>query len=95
MRREFLQLADTYNPAKHKIAGYLVSEKLDGTRCFWDGGLSRGVPDRSSALGEHHGPENGTAKIKSETYGHGSVVSLRQSDHGPGRFPECPASVSA
>ena len=44
MRREFLQLADTYNPSKHKIAGRYVSEKLDGTRCFWDGGLSRGLP---------------------------------------------------
>ena len=43
-RREFLQLAHKYAPAKHKIAGWYVSEKLDGTRCFWDGGLSRGLP---------------------------------------------------
>jgi DNA ligase-1 len=26
-----------------KIGGWLVSEKLDGTRCFWDGGLTRGM----------------------------------------------------
>lgn len=41
MRREFLQLADRYDRSKSKVAGYLISEKLDGTRCFWDGGLSR------------------------------------------------------
>ena len=44
MRREFLQLADHYDPAKHDVAGWFISEKLDGTRCFWDGGLTRGVP---------------------------------------------------
>jgi len=41
-RREFLTQAHKYNPEKSKIAGYYLSEKLDGTRCFWDGGLSRG-----------------------------------------------------
>lgn len=48
-RREFLQLAKTYKPdnPKQKIAGYLISEKLDGTRCFWDGGISRGHPTTS------------------------------------------------
>jgi len=40
-RREFLQLAKPYNPAKHDIEGWLLSEKLDGTRCVWDGGVSR------------------------------------------------------
>lgn len=40
--REFLMLAQTYNPAKHRIAGWYVSEKLDGIRAFWDGGVSRG-----------------------------------------------------
>ena len=43
-RREFLQLADHYDPRKHDVAGWFVSEKLDGTRCFWDGGLTRGLP---------------------------------------------------
>jgi DNA ligase-1 len=42
-RREFLQLAHTYKPAKHKIVGWWVSEKLDGMRCFWDGGITRGM----------------------------------------------------
>src|SRR2546422_526734 len=36
-RREFLQLADTYEPAKHKVAGYYISEQLDGTRGFCAG----------------------------------------------------------
>lgn len=42
-RREFLQLAHTYKPDKHSVPGRFISEKLDGTRCFWDGGLSRGM----------------------------------------------------
>lgn len=29
---------------KHGVAGWYWSEKLDGQRCFWDGGVSRGVP---------------------------------------------------
>lgn len=42
-KREFLQLAHTFNPAKHHIAGWMMSEKLDGIRCLWDGGISRGL----------------------------------------------------
>jgi DNA ligase-1 len=42
-RREFLQQAQTYKPDKHDISGYYISEKLDGQRCFWDGGVSRGL----------------------------------------------------
>ncbi len=41
MKPEFLQLAQTYQP-KHFISGWLMSEKLDGIRFFWDGGVSRG-----------------------------------------------------
>jgi len=43
MRREFLQLAHTYNPMKHGIGGWYVSEKLDGMRAYWDGGFTRGI----------------------------------------------------
>lgn len=43
-KREFLMLAHTYDPTKHRIAGWYVSEKLDGQRAFWDGGISRGLP---------------------------------------------------
>lgn len=43
MKREFLQLAQKYNPSKYCIGGWWFSEKLDGERCFWDGGISRGL----------------------------------------------------
>lgn len=42
--REFLMLAKTFDPSKHGIGGWFYSEKLDGQRAFWDGGISRGVP---------------------------------------------------
>lgn len=41
-KREFLMLAHTFNPKKHRIGGWYASEKLDGMRCFWDGGITRG-----------------------------------------------------
>ena len=40
MKREFLQLAQ---PKGELYGDYLASEKLDGERCFWDGGISRGL----------------------------------------------------
>lgn len=43
-KREFLQLAHSLNIAKVGVAGRFMSEKLDGQRFFWDGGVSRGVP---------------------------------------------------
>lgn len=44
--REFLMLAKTFDPKKHRVGGWFVSEKLDGQRAFWDGGISRGVPKK-------------------------------------------------
>lgn len=44
IKRELCQLAHDYNPGKHDITGYMVSEKLEGLRCFWDGGMTRDVP---------------------------------------------------
>jgi DNA ligase-1 len=35
-------LAHPFDKYKHLIGGYYCSEKLDGERCFWDGGISRG-----------------------------------------------------
>ena len=64
MRREFLQLADTYNPLKHKISGWYVSEKLDGTRCFWDGGISRGLPTTQVPWAGTIDPKTGEQKAK-------------------------------
>jgi len=40
-RGYFLQQANTYKGPEN-IAGFYASEKLDGVRAFWDGGLSRG-----------------------------------------------------
>jgi DNA ligase-1 len=42
-RRELVQLADKFKPGKTKLGGMYVSEKLDGSRCFWDGGITRGM----------------------------------------------------
>lgn len=41
-KRHFLQLCHTYSSSKHRVNGWYWSEKLDGERCFWDGGQSRG-----------------------------------------------------
>lgn len=43
-KQEFVQLAHTFEPDKHMIAGAFMSEKLDGERAIWDGGISRGLP---------------------------------------------------
>lgn len=64
LRREFLQLADTYNPAKNKIAGFYISEKLDGTRCFWDGGITRGMKTSDVPWASLIDPKTGQPKKK-------------------------------
>ena len=43
MKQEYLMLAHVFKPGKHNIGGWFMSEKLDGCRCFWDGGISRGI----------------------------------------------------
>jgi DNA ligase-1 len=40
-RREFLLQAHDYK--QQHIAGWMVSEKCDGSRAFWDGGVTRGM----------------------------------------------------
>ena len=40
MKREFLMLAHEYSG--QDVTGWFVSEKFDGMRAFWDGGISRG-----------------------------------------------------
>src|SRR3954451_12382497 len=40
---EFLMLAHPHNESKHGFCGYYASEKLDGIRAFWDGGITRGL----------------------------------------------------
>ena len=63
-RREFLQLADTFDAAKSKIAGHYFSEKLDGTRCFWDGGLTRGMRTADVPWASVTDPKTGSGKGK-------------------------------
>lgn len=41
-KREFLMQGRTYDPRKHTVGGHYISEKLEGIRVFWDGGISRG-----------------------------------------------------
>lgn len=41
MKREFVMLAHTY-VGHEPIGGWYWSEKLDGMRCFYDGGITRG-----------------------------------------------------
>lgn len=42
-RRSFLMLAFPYQEKKHKITGWFWSEKMDGIRVLWDGGITRGL----------------------------------------------------
>ena len=39
--RELLMLAKPFKSSRHDVAGWFCSEKLDGQRAFWDGGISR------------------------------------------------------
>lgn len=39
-------LAKTFDPDKHRVGGWWMSEKRDGQRAFWDGGITRGVPKK-------------------------------------------------
>lgn len=43
-KAESVLLAHTYNERKHGIGGWFMSQKLDGMRAWWDGGVSRGMP---------------------------------------------------
>lgn len=42
-KREFLMLAHKFVESKHHVCGWLYSEKLDGIRAWWDGGITRGL----------------------------------------------------
>lgn len=45
-KREFLMLAQDYGKVSTDVSGWWMSEKLDGQRAFWDGGISRGLDAR-------------------------------------------------
>jgi len=63
-RREFLQLAKTFKMGKNDPSGLLISEKLDGCRCFWDGGVSRGCPTDTVPWANIIDPKTGDRKKK-------------------------------
>ena len=42
MKQAYLMLAHVWKPGKTSPAGWFVSEKLDGVRAYWDGGITRG-----------------------------------------------------
>jgi len=70
-RREFLQLAKTFDPKKSKIGGWYVSEKLDGTRAFWDAGLTRGLATETVPWASVIDPKTGKKKAKIKPYSTG------------------------
>ena len=61
-RREFLQLAKKFVMGKDDPSGMYISEKLDGTRVFWDGGISRGVMTNTVPWANTHHPKTGMPK---------------------------------
>lgn len=63
-RREFLMLAKTYQPKKMTVGGWYISEKLDGMRVFWDGGISRGFPTLEVPWANVVDPKTGRMKRK-------------------------------
>ncbi len=63
-RREFLQLAHKYNPQNALVGGYYISEKLDGCRCFWDGGVTRGMNTTDVPWASITDPKTGNLKKK-------------------------------
>ena len=93
-RREFLQLAKTYRPGKDKIGGWYVSEKLDGTRCFWDGGLTRGWPTETVPWASVTDPKTGNRKSKVKPFATGLWSRYGNPIIAPDEFldllPPCP-----
>ncbi len=70
-RRDFLMQAAKYDPTKSKVAGHYLSEKLDGTRCFWDGGISRGCATLDVPWSGVTHPKKGGIKAKVKPFATG------------------------
>lgn len=64
IKREFLQLAKKFRPDKDSIPGWYLSEKLDGTRCLWDGGVTRGMQTTHIPWASLTHPKTGEPKDK-------------------------------
>jgi DNA ligase-1 len=78
-KREFVQLAHPLEQKKHIVAGKYVSEKLDGERAIWDGGVSRG-------LFADEVPWSNTAKDKKRFYATGLWTRRGKVVHAPNWF---------
>jgi DNA ligase-1 len=65
MRREFLQLANTFS--NQNIIGWYASEKIDGTRALSDGGVTRGMDTRDVPWASVNNPKTGEPKTKVKT----------------------------
>ena len=53
-----VMLAHNYDPDKHDPTGWLMSEKLDGVRCYWNGKTMY-----SRAGNKFHAPDDFKAKL--------------------------------
>lgn len=42
-KKHYVMLAKDYDSERHAVRGWFMSEKLDGVRAWWDGGISRGL----------------------------------------------------
>lgn len=63
-RRELLQLANTVDLLKHTLAHRYISEKLDGMRVLWDGGITRGLRTEDVPWAGLLHPKTGLRKAK-------------------------------
>lgn len=43
LKRSMVMLAHVFKPTRNDVRGWFMSEKLDGHRALWDGGVSRGM----------------------------------------------------
>lgn len=78
-KREFVQLAHVLDKKKHRVGGMFASEKLDGERCIWDGGVTRGM--LASEV-----PWANTAKDKKAFYATGLWTRRGKVVHAPASF---------
>lgn len=63
MKREYVQLPHPLNLEEHYVGGMYMSELLEGTRCIWDGGLSRGKPTLHIPWASVCNPKSGMVKL--------------------------------